>query len=77
LAAYGQKYPETLEEFYAIMNAAEATRVRRGVEVPRKGAAAPSPPAMGLAMSFSSRVRGAAPTAQRFSTVFSTQDGLS
>jgi len=37
------------------------------------------PPARGSgsAVSSLSRVRGRAPTAQRFSTIFSTQDGLS
>ena len=47
----------------------------RGVE----GTATQFPPARGLrsAVSSSSRVRGGAPTAQRFSTIFSTHDALS
>ena len=43
------------------------------------GQQAPSPPAMGLreCCELPSAVRGRAPTAQRFSTIFSTPGGLS
>ena len=57
----------------------EGPRAESRVGFLGRGAAAPSPPAGGLGSTVSSHswVWGGAPTAQRFSTIFSTQDGLS